>query len=649
MKTAICALLTAVLPAGAAVATEQSQTSMADTGRVYQMQETIVTAAPIVAGTRVTKHAETLALISDRQILDLHAQDLPASLRRVPGVSISRYNLVGNYGGGDGGAVFVRGHGSARPGGELSTMVDGIPRFNGFWTHPLMDLMAVDIAQRIEVQKSPRPVANGNMAFSAIDVQTRRFEREGFTTRLNSSGGSYGTLVGQLTHGGRRAQVDYLLSASHRESDGHRENADGETESYFGRIGYRLGKHWDLSFLVNKTQGWAHDPLPVGAEPTPVTNRYDTDSEFYLGTVTWRGLRGEAWLKAYYDNGYADWRQWDEESDPPEQENGISDYGNYGVRSRATLTGPAGSELLLGLDYDTNGGSFVSNRTSGPGEEVEERLINLAPYAMISRTWGRDVRWTPSVGARINASNEFGTQLGAQAGLVAERGPTQIHASWARAYNLPGVYAAIFYGQYWQFAYEGNEWKRLEPEWLNHLELGGSHTFSDRLAIDMTVYRDHVTNALRIVPPPPPPPSIQNIGEYTTQGLEVAIDFMPVSDLRLFAGGTLTETSPEDTPNTPDLSLSGGASYTWRQQLRLHVDTEFVDEQYVQGTRRGDPAQQVDAYVLANLRSGYLFAAGPALCEVFLNLENALDEEYEHRAGYPMPGRTWSVGLDLRL
>jgi len=84
--------------------------------RVYQMEETVITAAPIIEGSLVSRYAESSAIVTDRQILDLGAQDLPASLRRVPGVTISRYNVVGSYGGGDGGAVFVRGHGSGRPG-----------------------------------------------------------------------------------------------------------------------------------------------------------------------------------------------------------------------------------------------------------------------------------------------------------------------------------------------------------------------------------------------------------------------------------------------------------------------------------------------------------------------------------------------------
>jgi len=615
----------------------------------YSVPETVVTASPVVEGNQVTRHAETVTLVSDRQIDDLNAQDLPASLRRVPGVSISRYNLVGSYGGGDGGAVFIRGHGSGRPGGELSTMVDGIPRYNGFWTHPLMDLMSLDVADHIEVQKSPRPVLNGNMSFGAVNVLTRRMDQGASSTRVNTALGSHATTLGRLSHGGRSGPVDYLLVASRRASDGHRPHADGETKSLYAKVGYRLSRQWDLSVLANKTKGWAHDPQPVDAPAKPVLERYDTDSEFYLATLGLDRPGVQARVKLYYEDGYADWRQWDEEAEPPEQENGISDYANYGVRASADLSGPAGIEFEAGLDLDSYGGSFVSNRPSEPGEKIDERLSNLAPWAMASRTFGEDTRLTPSAGLRLNHSSEFGTQVGAQVGAVAQRQHTRLHASYARAFNLPGVYTAIFYGQYWSFAYEGDEWTQLDPEWIDHVEAGVSHPLSENLHLDLTAYRDEVTDALRIVAPPPPPPSIANTGGYTSAGLEASAHYSPAANLQLFAGGAITDTSPEDTPNAPDLTLSSGLAYTLDHCWRLNLDAEHVASQYVQGTRSDQTVARVDAYSLLNLRLGYLRGWGAGQGELYLSLENALDEEYEHRVGYPMPGRTITAGIDLRL
>ena len=133
-------------------------------------EEVTITATPILEGIRVDSLAGTISTVGREQIEDLNAQDIASALRRVPGMAISRYNPVGSYGGGDGGAVFVRGQGAGRPGAEISTMVDGVPKFVGVWTHPLLDLLSVDLVRQVDVYKGAQPVLLGNMAFATVDL-----------------------------------------------------------------------------------------------------------------------------------------------------------------------------------------------------------------------------------------------------------------------------------------------------------------------------------------------------------------------------------------------------------------------------------------------------------------------------------------------
>ena len=59
-------------------------------------------------------------LVTEEILEAIQAGDLTSALRRVPGVTISRYNPVGAYGGSDGGGIFIRGHGSGRPGANIA-------------------------------------------------------------------------------------------------------------------------------------------------------------------------------------------------------------------------------------------------------------------------------------------------------------------------------------------------------------------------------------------------------------------------------------------------------------------------------------------------------------------------------------------------
>ena len=615
--------------------------------RVYEMEEITVTAQPVIEGNNVTRYGETISSVNARQIDDLNAQDIPSALRRVPGVTISRYNMIGNYGGGDGGAVFVRGHGSGRPGSEISTLVDGIPRFSGVWTHPLMDLMSLDFADRIEIQKSAQPVMNGNMSFSSINVIPRRMSSEGLSTRLQSTIGSHATIVERLEHGGKIGGFDYFLTGSHRQSDGHRKNSDGKVQSVYGRVGYLFGDRWDASLQFNHTNGWAFDPLPENTLPTPITQKFNNDNELYIGTVSHKHDTFEEVVKTYYENGYIDWRQWDDTHG--EEEHGMTKYGNYGIRFRETMSIFKNNEIIIGLDVDNYGGSFVNIRPSGSGKKTTATLNNTAPYIMASHVFGERFQLIPSVGIRYNINSEFDSQLGYQSGIVFKAGCSQLYTNFSRAFNLPGVYTKIMYSDWWSFAGNPDGWKDLDPEYLKHFEIGGSHRLNDHVSFDVTWFHDDVTNALRIVLPPPPPPTVQNIGEYTTQGIETTVNLTPIPGINTFIGMSYMTTSPDEVPNAPGISLSAGVGYTLFKKIRLNADAEYVDEQYVQGTRSLQELVKVDAYSLLNCRIGYLVPVGSRIGEFFLCLENSTNQKYEFRPGYPMAGRTIMAGLDIRM
>jgi len=115
----------------------------------------VVTASPIADYERVSKDGADTTVIGRQQIDRQTATDLPTALRQVPGVSISRYGPVGAYGGAEGGSVYVRGAGTARPGSEIRMYTEGVPRESGVWSHPLMDIVPIDFAESITVAKNP--------------------------------------------------------------------------------------------------------------------------------------------------------------------------------------------------------------------------------------------------------------------------------------------------------------------------------------------------------------------------------------------------------------------------------------------------------------------------------------------------------------
>jgi outer membrane cobalamin receptor len=601
-----------------------------------------VTATPILEGVRVEPLAGSITTVGREQIEDLNAQDIASALRRVPGLTISRYNPIGSYGGGDGGAVFVRGQGSGRPGAEISMMVDGIPKFVGVWTHPLLDLLSVDLVHQVDVYKGAQPVLLGNMAFATIDLVPRQRTEEGIGAQATAAYGGFDTRVITLLQEGRRGRFDWLVSASHRQSDGHREAADGRTRALFARGGVRLAPGWTLSLLADLSDGGASDPGSVDAPPPGVTPRFESSDG--LGVLTLAHDHGSrsGHLKLYYDDGSIDWRQWDPEAQ--EAFFTLTDWEYYGVRIRERMGVLGRGVVTVGFDHDSYGGISREEWPSETHPLGDFRFRNTAGYVAYEHTFGGAVCFIPSAGVRYNDSRYFGSQWGVQAGLVVAGSFGQMHARYAHAFNLPGVWAAVLYQGYGR----GDQWTSLEPELMDHWEVGYTRSLGARARVDVVAYVDDVDNALRFVPPAPPPPMFANTGSYRANGLEASLTVEPTNGLRVFAGLVWNRTEPDHVPFTPGTNWMAGATYA-RGRLRVSHDAPRVGGAWVGNSRYPASPQPIEPFFLLNGRVGWSLGEGARGAELYVAGENLTDTAYEYRPGYPMPGASVMAGVSWGL
>ena len=598
-----------------------------------------VVAPPVREGNTTDRYGSLITSVSEAQISDLNAQDLTSALRRVPGVSISRYNLIGAYGGADGGAIYVRGHGSGRPGAEISTMIDGVPRFVGVWTHPLIDTMSIDHIERVEIYKSPQPVLMGNMSFAAVNILPRISQPEGFEANYTGAYGEHDTWIQRMQFGGKKSGLRFGLNGSYRRSDGHRDNAGGQVWSVDGTLGAQLSEHWEISAYLSHTDGWADDPGSIHLPSPAVVPRFSTDDEFYLAAVSHDHGRWSGSLKLYYENGLIDWLQWN--TAQSDSFRTVTDYDNYGFRFRERFRPWEEGEILFGFDQDFYGGTAVERWAAGSRNPIDLRFRNSAPYVMLSH--GVDLgafTLTPSAGVRFNSSRFFGKDWAPQAGLTVDRGKSRFYANYSNSFNLPGVYAASFYGSWGR----GDQWKTLQPERINHLEAGLLHPLTRRTRLSWSVFHDRVKDALRFVPPPPPPPKFANVGDYRVTGTELNLDFFARDNLAVFTGANFQSTSPATVPHAPRWTWVSGLSYLIGARWRLNADAEWVDEQFLLNPRFAANQVAVGPYFLLNARIGYKLGRR---YEVFAAAENLTDTQYEFRPGYPMPRATWMVGLNL--
>ncbi|NLD39200.1 MAG: TonB-dependent receptor plug domain-containing protein [Desulfatiglans sp.] len=613
--------------------------------KVYVLDDIVVTAPAIISGNEVNRLGSQVTHVTMEQIQDLNAMDLTSALRRVPGVVISRHNQVGSFGGGEGGAIFIRGKGSSRPGAEIQTLIDGIPKFVSVWTHPIMDALNVDIVDTIDIYKGAQPVLFGNMAFGAVDVQTKRMKDTGFYTGIKSGYGSNKTHMASVEHGGKTERFDYYLLGGYRSSDGHRVNADGELQDLFLHMGYDFTAKWGMDLTLIYTDNWADDPGPIDLS-YPSDGRFNNDDFFMVATISNNYERAKGYVKFYSDKGDIDWVN--QEGTPGYDT--LTDYKNYGIRARETITPWQKGELMMGIDLDyIRGKARFLHPVDGNSAFPEETFRIFSPYASLSHTFGSldNIYFIPSIGVRHLNHTEFDSETAPQAGIILGIKETRLHASYGKGINYPGIYAKV-QDNLWMPG--DNRWSELEAENLDHFEAGVEHRFSSKLIVDLTWFYDRGEDRIVTSPPPPFPPILTNIGEYKNRGIEGSITAIPISGLSLFGGFTYLDSAPDDLPYAPEWTFSAGFNYSPVDNFQISMDTQYVDDQYVTSRarmRNTVNTDEVDSYFLVNGKISYDFrlTGCDADWQVFLAAENITDTDYEQKKGYPMPDLGFMIGF----
>ncbi len=632
-----------------------AQTSIPENTRAVELDPVEVLGQSILEELRVRPTADKVAHVSRAQIEALHATDLADALRTVPGLTISRFNPVGSFGGGDGGAIYIRGHGNGRPGGQISLMQDGVARFTAIWTHPLLDIMSVDNVHRAEVMKSPQPVLHGNIAFGAINLIAKSATGEGTVNRLKLGAGSWGSREAVFENNYGAGPLRSHFVASHRASDGHRPNSAGELNNLSYHLGYQLNDTWSLAAFVNATDSLAEDPQSRNSPPLPIVETYATESLFATLTLRHTDDSGEGYAKLYWDNGESLWYQWDGAPPPPigAAFTNITDYQNYGLKWQETRHLADDWQVTGGYDLQVYGGETTDDYEGPlPDTTFAQQLIRQhSLYLLATReTESSESNWTltPSAGLRYNWSDPFENQWGAQAGLVAQHGDTRLTAQYARAYNYGGVYSAVFNQNWGFFGLGPTDWHDIEAETLDHFEIGVQHRFTPWLLADLSLFHDRGRNALQF-DPPPPPVSLARYDQFTTRGAELTLFLEPAEELRLFAGLTLTDASPADRPNAPGYTAIFGSHWQFAPGWRLHADVQFVDDQFSQSVRFTEPPEPIDNYAHANLKISRAYDFGATHGRIYLAVRNLFDESFTYQPGYPAPGINWMLGFDAKF
>ncbi len=602
------------------------------------LEEVIVTARAIIDSNAVDLQAGLTTVVTEAQLRDLNALDLSSALRRTPGVTVSRFNPVGSFGGSEGGAVYVRGLGASRPGSEIKTYIDGVPFYMAVWSHPLLDLLPVNGVQSVSVHKGPQPHSTGNN-FSSIELSTRRATSAGVQGNVTLAGGSFGTFIERMDVTGKQGSLEYSVAQSYASSDGHREDADGKLSNVMGHVGYALNEHWSLGATALAASNTVGDPGQVGA-PSTKTGRYDTKGTWGMVELQHHFDTISGTLQVYANSGDGDWLGQPVDGDT------LSHFSLSGLRWREQVTPWQGGEVLWGLDVDQMKGAVNFNnffKFNGPTLRITSPYLGLSQRIAL----GESLTLLPSAGVRYYDHNVLDAKTAPQAGLQLLSTFVDARVTASRGISYPGLDAAVLSSL---ISALGDSWRKLDPEQLDHVEAGIAIRPAAGSTIDLAVFKDKLKHRYVFAfPPAVSAPAFVNLGSYDIDGIELSWQQQLTKNWDAFIGYTHLDPSLAQLPYAPKQSISFGSNVVLGK-VRLSVDAQHQDDMYVLEQVRANGAvnsAQVDAFTVVNLRLAYSPRLVGERGQVYVAIENLFDTDYAYRPGYPMPGTSGQLGLSF--
>ncbi len=566
----------------------------------------IVTPAGITSG--VEGLPFSVSVIGRQEIERENMFSYSRVLDSVEGVHIHR---TGEFGRSD---ISVRGLGDR--GRKVMVLVDGRPTKMGLFGCTITQSLPVDNIQRVEVIRGPASVLYGSDAMGgAVNIVTQKARKKGFRTELRSALGSFNTRELRLTHGGSTGRHSYLVTAGGACSDGFRDNSSYNSENYSIRFNSIVTDSSKLGFNIRYYQGTKEEPALLGEDPA-LADRWETykrgAAEIDYELTTENSLIG---LKAYRNFGDHEF------SDGYES----TDFTN-GLILNAVSRVFGNNRLISGAEFREQAGEFENNN------------FNKREYALYLLYEQRfSDRMSLFMGGRYNidevTDNVFTTHLGATFGLT-ER--TRFRISRSEGFRSPQINDLYMYPP-------SNE--DLKPETAVNYEIGVRHLITDKINLDITLYRTIGKDIIERVPNDTPPPLLifQNTGDFEFTGAELGLN----AALSEISGARLSYTYMDPGKHTagrPGNKAVAKLFFT-PGDLYLDIGGEFVSSYYA----ANNSEDKIDDFFIMRAKTSYDILEN---LRVFAGVENIFDISYSIYADlpgesgvYPMPGRSFTGGI----
>jgi vitamin B12 transporter len=613
--------------------------------------EVVVTATRLETPAREV--GSSLTLVSGFDLSRFKKTFVLEAVREAPGVSVAQ-----NGGMGEASSVFLRGANSE----HTLVLLDGVELNDPINPSRSADLAHLFLANvsRLEILRGPQgPLYGSDALGGVVNIIPSRGQGKPRLT-LTSSGGTYGTFLGQAAISGSEGPASYSvglsryvtggISAADAALTGNSERDGYRNSTLSGRVGLALGKNIEVDVVGHAI--WADTDIdnfggPYGDDPN---SRQDYRSLFLKGQV--RGLflenRWEQKLTVSVVGSRRNHLNARDEAHPLEYEEGWFKGRALNLAWQNNVFLNAGQTLTAGLEYER--------------EQGESEYLAEGPWGISSSVFPR--RTAETAGLYLQDSLRFAGRFFAAAGLrldhhsrtgdvltyrlapayIFKASQTKIRASLGSGFKSPSLYQLYAPGT--AFGPIGNE--GLRPERSLGWDAGVEQPlFDGRARAALTYFHNDFENLIDF--------SVTqgyiNIGRAETRGIEAEFSARPREELS-FGLIYSRQNARDKTQGTPLLRrpkdiLSARLAYSFLARWTAAAALDYVG-------RREDvnynvwPAETVTLPAHALLNGVISYEAGRN-AQLFIRLDNILDRRYEMVYGYGTLGFSIQAGVRLDI
>ncbi|MBV33507.1 MAG: TonB-dependent receptor [Porticoccaceae bacterium] len=605
------------------------------------IEEVVVTASltPILR----SRSGNSVSILSREQLQNRKSVGITDLLRDVPGFSVSRVGVLGSQT-----QVRVRG----AEANHLLVLIDGVEANDPSQSDEFSwaTVTATDI-ERIEIIRGPQSSLRGSDAIAGVvNIITPSAEKTGFGLFLER--GSRSTQHSGFNLGLKKSDFDVRLGLGHVESHGGNIARSGnEKDGYKNttltlKTGAKINEKLSVSLSVRESDGM---------------NQYDADDD-YDGLVEDRDRHSSfdnstRRLQIDYSPFHGSWRHKFLISRSTNDNSAFTD----GVEGNITASSKHQYQYVGSVSFadGTRTLSFLAERDQEDwmqrgddpwGDVNQDRERDTDSLAVEYRTDIND-RLTIAVSGRSEKNSEFDSAKTFRAETTYRlTDQTRVRGALGTAIKNP-TFTERF-GYYTNFIGNPN----LVPEKSRSWELGfDSQLSDDNVTLSATIFDSELANEIDGFVYDP------TIFSFTSgnmdakserRGFELSFVANIWDSFSISSAYTYTHSKDADSADEvrrPKNIASGNLSWEATENLSLNINLQFTGDQtdvFFPPYPESSQVVTMEDHTLLNLNINYVVNDK---FEIYVNLDNVLDEDYEEVFGYQTLGFGASMGLRYSL